>query len=84
MVDKTVIRAPFSGTIGLRQVSPGAHITPTTVIATLQQLGRMKIDFTIPEENSHLIAIGRTIDVRLEGQSSDTKKATIIACGAPS
>lgn len=79
LIDKTIIRAPFSGTIGLRQVSPGAYITPTTVIATLQQLGRMKVDFTIPEENSSLISIGRTIEVRLDGQSADTKKATIIA-----
>jgi len=79
LVDKTVIRAPFSGTIGLRQVSPGAYITPTTVIATLQQLGRMKIDFTIPEENSGLVSIGRTVDVKLDGQSGETKKATIIA-----
>ena len=49
LIDKTIIRAPFDGTLGLRQVSPGAYVTPATVIATLQQLGKVKIDFTLPE-----------------------------------
>ena len=38
LIDKTIIRAPFDGTLGLRQVSPGAYVSPTTVLVTLQQL----------------------------------------------
>ncbi|MEO7523917.1 MAG: efflux RND transporter periplasmic adaptor subunit, partial [Ferruginibacter sp.] len=48
LIEKTVIRAPFDGVIGLRQVSPGAYVTPATVIATLQQVSQVKIDFTLP------------------------------------
>jgi membrane fusion protein, multidrug efflux system len=79
LIDKTVIRAPFNGTIGLRQVSPGAYVSPTTVIATIQQLGKSKIDFTLPEEYSNLIKVGGTVDVEIDQAKDTTQKATIIA-----
>ena len=44
-----VIRAPFAGVLGIRQVSPGALVTPNTVIATLDDLSRMYVDFQVPE-----------------------------------
>ena len=78
-ISKTVLRAPFTGVIGLRQVSIGAYVSPTTVIATLQQLSRIKIDFTIPEEHSHLIHKGATVDVKLDANSTAITKATIVA-----
>lgn len=79
LIDKTVIRAPFSGTIGLRQVSPGAYVTSATIIATIQQLGKSKIDFTLPEEYSNLIKVGGTVDVEIDQAKDTTQKATIIA-----
>jgi membrane fusion protein (multidrug efflux system) len=44
-----VIRAPFAGVLGLRQVSPGALVTPGTAIATLDALDRVYVDFPLPE-----------------------------------
>ncbi|WP_229599443.1 efflux RND transporter periplasmic adaptor subunit [Runella rosea] len=79
LIDKTIIRAPFTGTIGLRQVSPGAYVTPTSILATMQQLGKMKIDFTLPEENSDLIRIGSVVKVKLEGRDTTMRRATVIA-----
>lgn len=79
LIDKTIIRAPFSGTIGLRQVSPGSYVTPTSILATVQQLGRMKVDFTLPEENSDLIRIGSVVKVKFEGRDTTLRKATVIA-----
>lgn len=43
------IRAPFSGVLGLRQVSPGALVTPGTPIATLDDIERVYVDFPVPE-----------------------------------
>ena len=51
LLSKTVIRAPFTGVLGLRQVSPGAYVTPATSIATLQADTKLKVDFTLPEAN---------------------------------
>ena len=44
-----VIRAPFAGVLGIRQVSPGALVTPGTEIATLDDIARVFVDFPVPE-----------------------------------
>lgn len=51
----TVIRAPFAGRVGLRRVSVGTLITPGTVITTLDDVARIKVDFPIAE--AHLTAL---------------------------
>ncbi|MGG9963686.1 efflux RND transporter periplasmic adaptor subunit [Ferruginibacter sp. SUN106] len=79
LIDKTVIRAPFSGIGGLRQVSPGAYVTPATVIATLQQTKQVKIDFTLPEMYSNIIKTGAMVDVELDAATKEKSKALIIA-----
>jgi membrane fusion protein (multidrug efflux system) len=79
LIDKTVLRAPFSGVVGLRQVSLGAYVSPATILATLQQLDKIKIDFTIPEDYSHLIIKGKTIDVQVDATEKNIRKAVVIA-----
>lgn len=56
-----VIRAPFSGVLGLRQVSPGALVTPGVAIATLDDLARVYVDFPLPEAQLSMAAPGRAI-----------------------
>jgi len=79
LIDKTIIKAPFSGVIGLRQVSPGAYLTPANVIATIQQMDKIKIDFTIPEEYSNLIKKNAVVEVEMDEVNQSRKKAVIIA-----
>jgi membrane fusion protein (multidrug efflux system) len=79
LIDKTVLKAPFSGVLGLRQVSLGAYVSLTTVLATLQQLDKIKVDFTIPEEYSNLIKKGGTVDIVADASKKEVKKATVIA-----
>ena len=43
------LRAPFAGVLGIRQVSPGALLTPNATIATLDDISRMYVDFQVPE-----------------------------------
>jgi membrane fusion protein (multidrug efflux system) len=49
-IAKTTIRAPFSGKIGLRNISPGTYVTPTTIITKLVSSNQVKISFSIPEK----------------------------------
>jgi len=56
-----VVRAPFAGVLGLRQVSPGALITPGTVIATLDDLSSVYVDFPVPEAHLANVAEGQYI-----------------------
>ena len=59
-----VIRAPFSGVLGLRQVSPGALITPGVAIATLDDISAVFVDFPLPEAQLSVVAPGRPIGGR--------------------
>ena len=78
-IDKTVIRAPFDGIVGLRQVSPGAYATPATIIATVQQLDKIKVDFTLPEQYASIIKKGSLVDIQIDANSNIHRKGLIIA-----
>lgn len=58
--DRT-IRAPFAGVLGLRQVSPGALVTPGTPIATLDDLSTVYVDFPVPEVRLAAITPGQRV-----------------------
>ena len=79
LIEKTIIRAPFSGVIGLRQVSPGAFVTSNDVIATLQQTSQIKIDFTLPEDYSNIVKTGGTVQVVIDKAQEKKASAKIIA-----
>ena len=66
-IRRTEIRAPFSGTIGLRNVSLGAVVSPNTLIARLQQTSSMKLDFSIPEKYGQSVKIGSTVSFQVDG-----------------
>jgi membrane fusion protein (multidrug efflux system) len=65
-LDKTRISAPFDGVIGLRFVSEGAYISPSTTIATLYNISPAKIEFAIPGRYSTQVAPGKKIRFTIE------------------
>lgn len=69
-INKTEIRAPFNGVIGLKNVSLGAVISPATTIATLQQINPLKVDFTVPEKYSEAINVGDKVKFTVDGQDA--------------
>ncbi|HEY0978890.1 MAG TPA: efflux RND transporter periplasmic adaptor subunit [Flavobacteriales bacterium] len=71
MVAKTTIRAPFSGVIGLRSISEGGYVSPTTPIANLKQTDPMKLDFTVPERYARQMKSGTKVSFTLEGDTMD-------------
>lgn len=48
-VSDTIIRAPFAGRVGLRNISVGSYVDPSTVITTLDDTSVIKLDFSVPE-----------------------------------
>lgn len=72
-IKKTEVRAPFSGTIGLRNISPGGYLSPQGSIASLVNTDPAKITFTIPEKYLTLIHVNSKISFTVE--SSDKKFA---------
>jgi membrane fusion protein (multidrug efflux system) len=75
---KTQIKAPFSGIIGLRYVSEGEIVSPTTVIATLQQIDPIKLEFDIPEKYGAFVKKGSDIKFTVTG-SDKVYKGSIYA-----
>lgn len=63
LADRT-IRAPFSGMIGLRQISPGAWVSPGDRIATLIDQSEMKLDFTVPSVYLSTLRRGTPLEAR--------------------
>ena len=59
-----VIRAPFTGVLGIRQVSPGALVTPGTAIASLDAIATVYVDFPVPETELAGVAPGQSISGR--------------------
>lgn len=70
-IAKTEIRAPFSGKIGLRQVSEGSFVNSSTSIASMQQTEQLKIDFTLPEKYSTILAVGDTVHFGVESSTEE-------------
>ena len=66
-IAKTVVRAPFSGKLGLKDISVGAYVTPQSVIAIVQKTSGLKIDFNVPEKYTAQIKNGQYVNFRTEG-----------------
>jgi membrane fusion protein (multidrug efflux system) len=69
-ISKTEIIAPFSGKIGLRQVSPGGFVSSSTLVARLQQTDPVKIEFSVPEKYQEKVGNGDAISFTVEGHDS--------------
>lgn len=61
---QTVIRAPFSGQLGLRRVSVGSIVSPSTIITTLDDTSEIKLDFNVPEVFLSRLARGLAVTAR--------------------
>jgi membrane fusion protein (multidrug efflux system) len=75
-----LIRAPFSGLLGFRQVSEGTMITPGTAITTLDDVSVIKLDFSVPETYLNLLRPGMALaaqSVAYPGRSFDATVRTI-------
>lgn len=77
-ISKTSVRAPFSGIIGLRNISPGAYISPDILISSLVKSSQVKITFSIPEKYASTVKLNSKIYFTV-ANSSEKFPATIYA-----
>ncbi|MBI6681856.1 efflux RND transporter periplasmic adaptor subunit [Pseudomonas viridiflava] len=76
---KKQILAPFSGTIGIRQVDVGDYLASGTVIATLQDLSSLYVDFHVPEQALPKLSVGQRVQVSVSAYPGQSFDATISA-----
>lgn len=74
-IEKTEITAPFDGIVGLRFVSNGSYISPTTEIATLQSIDPIKLEFSVPERYAGEVQEGDRVIFSVQGFDSDFEAA---------
>lgn len=77
-IHKTEIHAPFAGKLGLKNISQGAYITPTTIITTISQVSQLKVQFNVPEKYGSQLRNGQQILFGVDGSTKDFM-ASIIA-----
>src|SRR5262249_45148720 len=61
---RTEIRAPFDGVVGARTLSPGDYVNTQSVITTISDLSRIKVDFQVPERYIAKVRKGTTFTVK--------------------
>lgn len=65
------IRAPFSGTLGIRQVSLGAYVAPGATLVTLQSLDPLYLDLSLPQADLSSTAVGQTVKFKVDGVAGE-------------
>jgi membrane fusion protein (multidrug efflux system) len=70
-ISKTELVAPFTGIVGLRNVSEGSFVTNSNIITTLQQIDPIKIEFSVPEKYKQNIKANQEIEFTVEGLSGN-------------
>ncbi|MEX5551965.1 efflux RND transporter periplasmic adaptor subunit [Pseudomonas pergaminensis] len=76
---KKHIVAPFSGTIGIRQVDVGDYLASGTVIATLQDISSLYVDFYIPEHSVPKVALGQAVQVEVSAYPGEQFPGSVSA-----
>jgi membrane fusion protein (multidrug efflux system) len=73
------INAPFAGVLGLRQVSEGALVQPGTVITTLDDVGTLDLDFSVPERQLGALRVGMPVTATTPAFPGETFRGTVVA-----
>jgi membrane fusion protein, multidrug efflux system len=77
-ISKTVIRAPYAGKVGLRNISLGSYISPSDIITTIRQVDKLKLEFAVPEKYARQIGQGYVVRFRVDGGEME-HKAVVMA-----
>lgn len=78
-LDKATIRAPFDGTVGLRQISLGQYLEPGNPIATLADLDHLRLDFRVSEIYLTSVQTGQDVDLTFDARPGEHFKGKVSA-----
>lgn len=72
-VELANVKAPFSGTLGLRNFSKGAYLKAGDVITVITQLNKIKVDFSLAQEYGSSMKVGKVVQVIVQGDTLNAK-----------
>jgi len=76
-LDKSAIRAPFAGIVGMSKVDLGAYVAAGQELVTLDDIDKLKLDFTVPERYARFIAVGQKVGVEADALPGRTFEGQI-------
>jgi membrane fusion protein (multidrug efflux system) len=77
IIEKKIVRAPFAGALGIRQVNVGQYLNPGAVIATLQALDPIHFDFSVPQQMLERLSVGQAISIQVDSYPETAFKGEI-------
>jgi membrane fusion protein, multidrug efflux system len=82
LMAEKIVRAPFTGRLGLRLIDVGQYLSPGTAIVTLQQLDPMFVDFYLPQQALEKIKVGQPVAVTADSYPDRVFAGTISSLNA--
>jgi membrane fusion protein, multidrug efflux system len=79
LIAQKTVKAPFAGDLGIVQVNIGQYLTPGTVIATLQDLSAMHVDFLVPQGQVASLQSGQAVNIMVDAYPGRSFSGKIIA-----
>ena len=79
VIAKKIVRAPFSGLLGIRRVDLGQFLQVGTSIVGLQALDPLYVDYTLPERDFRRVASGQTVELTLDAYPGETFQGKVTA-----
>jgi len=79
LMAEKIIKAPFAGRLGIREVDLGQYLAAGTAIVTLQQLNPLFVDFYVPQQALAQISTGQAVTISIDAFAGRTFSATISA-----
>ncbi len=77
LIAQKLVRAPFAGRLGVRQIDLGQYLSPGAAIVSLTDLKHLYVNFTLPTTERAEIALGQKVDVTADAYPDRTFTATI-------
>ena len=78
-IERKVVRAPFAGRLGIREVNVGQYLNAGTKLTVLEEIGTLYVDFTLPQEQLNRVKEGMPVRIRDRGLESAPIEGTISA-----
>lgn len=66
IIDQKLVKAPFDGRLGIRQVQLGQYVSPGTTMVTLTDLDPLYVNFTLPEQTRAEVEVGRKVEIKVD------------------
>ncbi len=82
LIEKKIIRAPFSGRLGITTVNPGQYLNPGDKVVSLEAIDRVFVDFTVPQRDVGRMSKGAEVQIAVDAWPSRTFHGRITALGS--